>query len=142
MFGKTVRKVLLVMIGVTIGLLLRDPVRYLTSPDDSLIREAGWLSHDQDRSWRIDLLFSLGADPNKPNEEHSGYTALHSAVLWGNVSVVRQLVAHGANPNLTTTYGFTALDIACGIGQAETVSALVELGAKTSREAIQCNQNG
>jgi ankyrin repeat protein len=42
------------------------------------------------------FLLEKGADPNT---SEAGYTALHAAVLRGDVALVKSLVAHGANPN-------------------------------------------
>jgi ankyrin len=49
-----------------------------------------------------ELLLEKGADPN--NAE-IGYTALHAAVLRGDVSLVKALLAHGANPDTRITKG-------------------------------------
>src|SRR5262249_48699655 len=46
------------------------------------------------------FLIDAGADVN---DARFGYTALHAAVLMGDVDVVRALLAHRANPNLPLT---------------------------------------
>jgi ankyrin repeat protein len=46
------------------------------------------------------LLLDKGADPNRAEV---GYTALHAAVLRGDVNLVKALLAHQANPNLVIT---------------------------------------
>jgi uncharacterized protein len=48
------------------------------------------------------LLLEHGADPNGFG---SGYTALHAAVLRGDLTLVKVLLARGANPNLRMTKG-------------------------------------
>ena len=48
------------------------------------------------------LLVDKGADPNAAG---AGYTALHAAVLRGDLDLVKALLAHGANPNATLTKG-------------------------------------
>jgi len=48
------------------------------------------------------LLLEKGADPNAAAV---GYTALHTAVLRGDLDLVKGLVAHGANPNAPITKG-------------------------------------
>ena len=48
------------------------------------------------------LLLNMGADPNAAAV---GYTALHAAVLRGDLDMVRALLAHGANPNAAITKG-------------------------------------
>ncbi len=47
-------------------------------------------------------LLTRGADPNAGGV---GYTALHAAVLRGDVEMVRALLAHGASPNIPLTKG-------------------------------------
>jgi ankyrin repeat protein len=46
------------------------------------------------------LLLDRGADPNNAD---IGYTALHAAVLRGDLTLVKALLAHGANPNAVMT---------------------------------------
>ncbi|CAJ0576993.1 unnamed protein product, partial [Mesorhabditis spiculigera] len=65
-------------------------------------------------------------------KDRRGYTALHLAVLWGHVDVVRHLLQH---PKLDieaqTSAGdkkLNALIIACGTGQLDMVKLLVEDG--------------
>jgi ankyrin repeat protein len=48
------------------------------------------------------FLLDRGADAN---DAASGYTALHAAVLRGEVELVRALVAHGAEPNVLLRAG-------------------------------------
>jgi ankyrin repeat protein len=48
------------------------------------------------------LLLDRGADPNAATV---GYTALHAAVLRGDLKLVRALLTHGANPNARITKG-------------------------------------
>jgi ankyrin repeat protein len=46
------------------------------------------------------LLLERGADPNNGD---IGYTALHAAVLRGDLTLVKALLAHGAKPNVLVT---------------------------------------
>jgi ankyrin repeat protein len=48
------------------------------------------------------VLLEKGADPNAAG---IGYTALHAAALRSDVSLVKDLLAHGANPNAVITKG-------------------------------------
>jgi ankyrin repeat protein len=48
------------------------------------------------------LLLEKGADPNAAD---AGYTALHAAVLRGDVALVNALLARGANPNTPLAKG-------------------------------------
>jgi ankyrin repeat protein len=47
-------------------------------------------------------LLDNGADPNA---DGAGYTALHAAVLRGDLALLKALLAHGANPNAQLTKG-------------------------------------
>lgn len=48
-----------------------------------------------------------------------GNTLLHSAVLSGNISEVRKLLAAGANPGIANREGQTALRVAVILGHDE-----------------------
>jgi ankyrin repeat protein len=48
------------------------------------------------------MLLEKGANPNSAD---NGYTALHAAVLRGDLELVKVLLAHKANPDLRTTKG-------------------------------------
>ena len=130
------RRVLLIAACVALGMMLRDPVKYVLWPSDALYKEAGWLSLSEDRSSRIDLLFSFGADPNKLSKER-GYAPIHNAAHWGNVLVVRQLAANGANLNLVSAEGDTPLEVAC-VHAEVAVPVLIELGAKNNFGENKC----
>jgi ankyrin repeat protein len=58
------------------------------------------------------LLLEQGADANAAA---AGYTALHAAILAGDIDLVKALLVHGADPNATllrpTTYRRTSLDL-------------------------------
>jgi ankyrin len=49
-----------------------------------------------------ELLLEKGADPNAFG---TGYTALHAAILKSDLTLVKALLAHGANPNVRMTKG-------------------------------------
>ena len=51
-----------------------------------------------------ELLLEKGADPNNGD---IGYTALHAAVLRGDLGLVKALLAHGAKPNAVVTKGMS-----------------------------------
>ena len=46
------------------------------------------------------LLLEKGADPD---DMGAGYTPLHAAILKSELSLVKALLAHGANPNIRIT---------------------------------------
>lgn len=67
------------------------------------------------------------ADINACNEH--GMTALMRAAYHGRVEMVRVLLEHGADPNLTRNDNFTALSLAAFFGHAEIVKTLMRHGA-------------
>lgn len=69
------------------------------------------------------------ADINARNEH--GMTALMRAAYHGRVEMVRMLLEHGADPNITRNDNFTALSLAAFFGHAEIVEVLMGHGAKT-----------
>jgi Ankyrin repeats (3 copies) len=67
-----------------------------------------------------------------------GMTALMRAAYHGHDRMVRVLLDHGADPNLTRNDKFTALALAAFFGHTETVRILIEHGAKTE-VVTRCN---
>ena len=73
-------------------------------------------------------LLAAGADPNASDETTSGWTPLHLAASGNrNRSVVRVLVAAGADIGARTRTGSTALHLAAR-ANPEVVPLLLELG--------------
>jgi hypothetical protein len=64
-------------------------------------------------------------------QNRHGTTALMKAACYGHEPMVRALLEHGADPNLTRNDRFTALALAAFFGHAETVNTLIGFGAKT-----------
>jgi FOG: Ankyrin repeat len=60
-----------------------------------------------------------------------GTTVLMQAARCGHAQIVRLLLEHGADPNLTRNDKFTALALAAFFGHTETVKTLMEFGART-----------
>ena len=120
------------VVCVLFGVFVLAPLtHYLTSPDKALFTESGWRSYSDDRSTRIDFLLWYGADPNAFVDR--SYTSFHTAVHWGSVSALRQLLDAGADVNKPTADGSRLpLDIACvfSSGKTEVIDLLVERGAK------------
>jgi len=74
----------------------------------------------------VNLLLDKGADPNASNDLDI------NALMWaaGDLGKVRSLVAHGANINARSNYGYTALSVAAASpGNLPTVRLLLEKGA-------------
>jgi ankyrin repeat protein len=58
-------------------------------------------SHSRNGAFAVFLL-EKGADPNAKD---AGYTALHTAVLTGDLNMIKALLAHRADPNAELTKG-------------------------------------
>lgn len=78
-------------------------------PDNALHTAAIWLPHERSRDCVSVLLEKGKVDPNVCDEE--GLTALHWAVLYGNIPVVKLLAAK-MDITLRTSHGDTALHFA------------------------------
>ena len=76
----------------------------------------------------IELLLGQGADVNQADEE-GGNTPLHQALIGGEAEIAEFFIKAGANVNLPTKKGFTALMFAAGTGEANLVTTLIERGA-------------
>jgi ankyrin repeat protein len=86
-------------------------------------------------------LVEFGADVNK--KDYFQKTALHCAVIVGNIDIVSLLLSHHANVNMQARQGFTALDFAAfnaaKLSQDELdkmVRLLISYGAKTKKELL------
>jgi ankyrin repeat protein len=103
----------------------------------------------------VKALLARGADPNAQTKKNPNYgmsvkggngnlvgaTPFLIAAQANDVAIMRELVAHGANPNLATNQGTTPVMVAAGIGHLpgmsrsteadalEAVKLCVELGA-------------
>ena len=80
----------------------------------------------------LDQIFLRRVDINARNKH--GMTALMRAAYHGHERMVRALLQHGADPNLSRNDKFTALALAAFFGHTGTVRILIEHGAK--REVI------
>jgi len=79
---------------------------------------------------RVKQLIAQGANVNA-HDEH-GRTALMSAVRKGHREIVRMLLDAGADPNLQTSYGATALSMASG-HHPDIVRMLLDAGADVDK---------
>lgn len=73
------------------------------------------------------LLLDAGASPNRPDDE--GRAPLHHAAAC-DAATVRLLLRWGAEPSSRDRYGDTALLLAAGYANVETLSALAQGGAR------------
>ena len=74
-------------------------------------------------------LLASGADPSQAARNGTRVAPLHSAVAGGNVEIVRELLAHGADVHARQEGGFTPLHNAAGEGGEEMVRLLLAHGA-------------
>ena len=74
------------------------------------------------------LLLDFGADIDLQSEDR-GYSALMDASLAGSLELVDLLLSRGANPNLVSKDGQTALVVAVGKGDLPISSLLLKAGA-------------
>jgi ankyrin repeat protein len=103
---------------------------------------------DMDNLEYIELLLNKGADPNMRVKENTlsrtiftmqwffepGATAFVRAAQSSDVALMKLLLAHGADPKLTSDFGDTALTAAGGIGWVEGVT--YERSRKENLEAV------
>jgi uncharacterized protein len=84
----------------------------------------------------VRLLLAKGGDPNLAARNSTRVAPLHSAVAGGNVEIVRELLAHGADVHARQDLGFTALHGAAVEGNDEMIGLLLAHGADpTARNA-------
>jgi len=112
---------------IHVALLLGLVFAWLTpaSASDDLLRAT-----DVADVARVKQLIAQGANVNA-HDEH-GRTALMSAVRKGQREIVRMLLDAGADPNLQTSYGATALSMASG-HHPDIVRMLLDAGADVDK---------
>ena len=110
--------------GVIFSLLARPDidVNQQTSGGNTALIHASAKNETESRDLKnlkkaISILFAKGANINAQNEE--GDTALHKAVLAGNMGIISLLLENGANPTIENVSGDTALHRACSKGKYE-----------------------
>ena len=129
----------------SLGLLLAAGARINDPLPDGMT--ALTLAARSGQSAAAKFLVEKGADVNVASV---GFTALHAAVLMGDLEVVKSLVAHGANPNIQLTkpepirrggqdislpvsyLGYTPLLLAAKFADADIERALLDAGADPS----------
>lgn len=81
----------------------------------------------------IQTLLSHGAEVNASGNAYGGCTALHQAVAQGALDVTTLLLRHGANVNVTSDAGESALDIAADYGRIDIAQFLLNGNAVSCR---------
>lgn len=90
-----------------------------------------FLAAGEGRLNAVRYLLDEGADVNLRGEH--GNTALTEATYYGHVSVIKELLAHGAEVNAMSIDG-TPLDIAVGRNNVAVIDLLKHYGAKRGGE--------
>ena len=67
---------------------------------------------------------------SRPGVDGYGRTALHYAILEGNLEAARRLVADGSDPNAVDDNGWTPLHVAAAASNAACVALLLDSGAR------------
>jgi|GEM_PF-906289 len=84
----------------------------------------------------VELLLGAGSSPDTAvgfrGENSRSTPALHSAVRQGELTIIRSLLAHGANVEARDTFSETALHVAAELGRADIVKRLLEAGAEVN----------
>lgn len=83
----------------------------------------------QGEAWPLGELLAAGASPNDESGGTSDGMPLCAAASWGHTTVIRALLAAGADPGLAETDGFTALAWATRGGSYDAVALLLDGGA-------------
>lgn len=89
-----------------------------------------WCVAETDDTDALAGIRTIGVEINACNEH--GMTALMRAACHGKVRMVRALLEHGADPNLSRSDKFTALTLAAFFGHTEVVRILIAHGAETN----------
>ena len=76
------------------------------------------------------LRASLNAHVDINSRDNTGRTALLLATLHAQTDAVRELLAHGADPNVADNHGVTPLQAATSGGHAALIKALQQAGAQ------------
>lgn len=76
----------------------------------------------------VRVLLANGAEVNVPSRNAQRVAPIHSAVAGGNVEIVRELLAHGADANARQAGGFTPLHGAAVEGSEEMIRLLLAHG--------------
>jgi ankyrin repeat protein len=103
-----------------------DP-RRLTEDGSTTLGLAAGVADDDDA---IGMLIEAGVEVNEM--DRLGRTALHVAAAYGSLAALKQLLAHGADPNAVGFGRSTPLHVASRKGDLNCVKTLLEAGANRS----------
>jgi len=117
-----------------------DGIRRYAADDRNLELEDNWgqtalhRAVRENRKEAVELLLSLGANPDARNER--GVSVLHDASLAESFDLAHLLLAQGADVDLMNDHRYpsTTLHTCVQYGRAECIRFLLDNGAKTSIE--------
>jgi ankyrin repeat protein len=84
----------------------------------------------------VELLLSLGADPNIPSRNDIGVLPLHSALASAHKAIARALIKANTDVNFPSAAGWTPLRYTAETNDLETACLLLENGAEPSAADI------
>ena len=97
------------------------------------MEEQLWIAAETGNLASISHLILQGVNINAANQNDDGWTALHYASHEGLDDVVEQLIRKfGADANVLTANGRTALHIACNRQQKKVIERLLLAGANAN----------
>ena len=101
------------------------------------IHKTGAMDPEKTKNYIQDLI-DKGADLDiiRADREHTGSTALYSAVLSKQNEVAELLLENGANPNSSDLYGSFPLQRAAAMGNTELIRILLQHGADVRQKTL------
>ena len=99
------------------------------------LRTALFDAVDENNHEAVDLLLSLGADPNETEVtlKEDRERPIHYAVMYKNTKTIDVLLKHGAKIDLKNTDGKTAYELAVDIDSYEIVEKFKSISEKDSK---------
>lgn len=102
--------------------------KYKANPDQTADTSALFMAAQEGYLPTTRVLLQHGANPNLWHAAME-ITPLHISASNDHIFVVKELLAHKANPDAVSGKGYTPLIMACSQGYVETPKALLEAGA-------------
>ncbi len=101
------------------------------------IHKTGTMDLEKKKNYIQDLI-DKGADLDIicADREHTGSTALYSAVVSKQNEIAALLLENGANPDISDLYGSFPLQRAAAMGNTELVRLLLQYGADVSKKTL------
>ena len=84
----------------------------------------------------IDILFDNGIDANVRTENEHGYNPAIISCMNRHVKALALVLNRGADPNMASNYGCTAVHVACQHGHLKCIFLLVSRGADLNKKDV------